>query len=228
MCSTLQWFGRTTLALLLVVGLPQFAHAAFIDLVSQSYRIHAYGAGYGPGPLGPVVDYDETADTPISRQDDVSSDHGGGYVGQFFLSTSADGGLTPANAFVRTQNERWDIGFATAVTAEASAAITFRPLVADVVVEPHFFSELGSSSGLLDVTADAAVLAFTMPGARTVSLNLEHLYMIYASSSGIMSGATLSIASAGPAAVPESESTLTFFVVGLGALLLVARSTASR
>ena len=27
MSSTLQWLGRTTLALLLVVGLPQFAHA---------------------------------------------------------------------------------------------------------------------------------------------------------------------------------------------------------
>jgi hypothetical protein len=52
---------------------------------------------------------------------------------------------------------------------------------------------------------------------------LTHLYTIYVSANGndLMQGARLDIA---PAAVPESESTLTFFVVGLGALFLVAQS----
>ena len=38
MSSTWQWLGRTVLALLLVVALPQSARASFIDLVSQSYH----------------------------------------------------------------------------------------------------------------------------------------------------------------------------------------------
>jgi hypothetical protein len=64
MCSTLQCLGRTTLALLLVVALPQSARASFIDLVSQSYLIHARGSGASPEGPDPVVDYTETSGTP--------------------------------------------------------------------------------------------------------------------------------------------------------------------
>jgi hypothetical protein len=229
MSSPLQLIGRTVLALLVVVGLPQFAHADFIDLVSQSYRIHASGMGQTPG--GPVVDYDETSDMPISRYDSVPVYlPNGSQVGLFVLSTAADGGITPASAFVQAQSDLFDLGSASANIAEARAAITFRPLVSNVVVQTSnpFSQWFSGSSGLFDETAGAAVLAFgpfITPAAYNVSLNLEHLYSIYASSStGPMRGARLSIGSAGPVSAPESESTLTFFFVGLGALLIIARS----
>ena len=91
MSSTLQWFGRTTLALLLVVGLPQFAHAAFIDLVSQSYRIQDGSLGVAPT----VVDYDETSATPISRTDSVWSITPSQWGRWVLPSMSANGGITP-------------------------------------------------------------------------------------------------------------------------------------
>jgi hypothetical protein len=51
---------------------------------------------------------------------------------------------------------------------------------------------------------------------------LDDLYTLSASSSaGPQRGVRLSIA---PASVPESEDTLTFFVVALGALLIIGRS----
>ena len=40
MSSTLSLLRRAVLAVLVVVGLPQFARAATIELVSQSYNIH--------------------------------------------------------------------------------------------------------------------------------------------------------------------------------------------
>ena len=132
MCSTLQLLGRTTLALLLVVALPQSARANFIDLVSQSYLIQAYGSGVGIDGTRSVVDYVETSDTPISRHDAVVLR---GNTGGFFLDTSADGGMTPASAFVQAESSKFDLGDGNAITAEASAAITFRPLVTDVVVQ---------------------------------------------------------------------------------------------
>ena len=229
MSSILPWLGRPVLALLVVVGLPQFAHANFIDLVSQSYRIHAMG----DLEHGPVVDYDETSVTPpLSRTDEFFQ--GGPFGGFFMLQASADGGSTPASAFVQAVTSSMDAGFGTARIAEASAAITFRPLVSNVVVQignpwiPFPFANGFGFSQLFDDTADAVVLALGSPytpAAYNVSLNLEHLYTISASSNtGFERGVTLGISPVGPAYVPESESTLTFFVLGLGALRLVARS----
>ena len=112
--------------------------------------------------------------------------------------------------------------------------ITFRPLVTNLVVrptDPWIPSGPGCPcfglAGLNDETTGSAVLtfppyAFPVTPAYSVSLNLDHIYTIYASSGGFTEhGVRLSIA---PASVPESDSTLTFFVVGLGALLLSARS----
>ena len=183
-----------------------------------------------------MVDYVETSDTPISRHDFVT---GGG--GGISLDTSADGGMTPASAFVQADSSKTASGSAAAQIAEATAAITFRPLVTDLVVQT--VNEIPSPvlpgccikwrngiSGLYDVTAGAAVLAFEgliTPAEYIVSLNLEHLYTIYASAPNAAGespefGARLNIFPA-----PESESTLTFFVLGLGALL-IARSPTFR
>jgi hypothetical protein len=239
MSSTLRWFGRTALALLLVGALPQSARAAFIDLISQSYMIHASGF-YGPASL-PVVDYRETSDTPISRYDpsvlvpnDIHPE------GTFTLFTSAQAGITPASAFVKAESFQTSLGIYVSAFAEASAAIAFRPLVADVVVRNENFSSIpfyegccwwAGNSGLYDLTTGTAVLAFqstlfgNLPADHRVSLNPEHLYSLYAVAPSVfISGAKLSISPAGPVPTPESGSTLTFFVVGLGALLLVARS----
>jgi hypothetical protein len=215
------------IAALVVIGLPQFAHAAVIDLVSQSYRIHAMGFIDG----GPTVNYDVTTDVPNGRTDEYHQLVP--FFGSYFLSTSAAGGITPT-AFVQAESETMDTGFGDAVVAEARAAITFRPLVSNVVVTTENPEALRGFSGLYDETAGAAVLAFgafITPAAYNVSLDLQHLYTFYASTIGLSAiggnGARLSI-SAGPASVPESERTLTFLVVGLGALLLIARSQTFR
>ena len=162
MCSTLPWLGRTTLALLLVVALPRSARANFIDLVSQSYLIHGYGFLYASTPGGivmtSVVDYVETSDTPISRHDVVT---GGG--GGIILDTSADGGMTPASAFVQAESSQLEAGNAITQFAEATAAITFRPVVTNLVVQTpggFGFPLSRGISGLYDLTAGATVLAF--------------------------------------------------------------------
>jgi len=239
MSSTLQWLGRTTLALLLVAVLPQSARASFIDLVSQNYLIHAYGFGFNAYPVrDPVVDYTEVSNTPIHRYDDVLFNHGGGNVGLFVLSTSADGGFTPSSAFVRAQSDLYDASFGFADVAEATAAIAFRPLVNNLIVQagvpigppglpPSFYGGLGHA-GLYDLSAGAAVLTLGLliePATYNVSLDLGHLYTLYASASGPARDGMLSISpGSNPIPTPESGSTLMFFVMGLGAVLLVARS----
>jgi hypothetical protein len=176
MSSTLQWLGRTTLALLLVVGLPQFAHAAFIDLVSQSYRIQASGMGYGPS-AGLEVQYDETSNTPLERHDHVNMGGGG-----LILDTFTDGGLTSESAFVQARSTAIDLGTAFAQFANADATMTFRPLVNNVIVRtlPQFGppSTRGFAS-LYDETAGAALLALGIvitPATYNVSLDPTHLY----------------------------------------------------
>ena len=167
--STLQWFGRTTLALLLVVGLPQFAHAAFIDLVSQSYRIQERVFGC----CSTVVDLDETSATPISRTDSGVVYNPEPYgAGGYYASMSTNGGITPLSAFVSANSDEYDLSFAYVGIADASAAITFRPLVTDVVVQnarsfPAFFGP----SGLYDETAGAGVLAFRSGTGPAVTMS---------------------------------------------------------
>ena len=193
MSSTLPWLGRPMLALLVVVGLPQSARANFIDLVAQSYLIQGRGIGIGlpSGIIVSVVDYVETSGTPISRHDAVL---GEGFPGGFILDTSANGGITPASAFVQAEAHAEDLGSGIAAISEATAAITFRPLVTDLVVQTvehgsHEFPGCcfapvnNSISGLFDLTAGATVLAFEghiTPADYNVSLNPGHLYTIYA------------------------------------------------
>jgi len=225
------------LALLVVVGWPQFAQAEFIDLVSQSYRIHELAIGCCPQ----FPEVNQTSDTPLSRSDSgVFLNAMGQLAGLFSVSASASGGVTPLSAFVQAQVSAQDFIGGPAL-AGAGAMITFRPLVSDLVLRLRGSEPpgspcvcIGTTSSLFDNTAGLAVLAFppyllNMPSAYNVSLTLDHLYTISASVPDTMGapqrGVTLSIA---PATVPESESTLTFLVVGLGALLLVARPQACR
>ena len=226
MSSTLPLLRSIVFALLVVVGLPRCAQASFIDPFSQTYRIHAHGLAYSTeGITEQVVDYDVTSGTPpIQRTDQVN-----GSTGAFWLSTSADGGITSASAFVKARSSAEDLGNALAGPAEASAAITFRPLVSGVVVQTFpFFSYdiIHGDIGLYDETAGAALLAlggFRTPALYNFSLDLEHLYTIYAHAPPAFGNGQFS-AGLSIAPVPESEGTLTFFVVGLGALLIIARS----
>jgi hypothetical protein len=126
-----------------------------------------------------MVDYDETSvTTPISR------DHNYVHIDPFYglsLSTSTDGGVTPASAFVQARAFAYDTGFAIAEVAQAEATIIFRPLVTNIVYTSY--GPFGYS-GLYDVTAGADILAlgpFITPAAYNVSLNLDHFYSIYAS-----------------------------------------------
>jgi hypothetical protein len=125
---------------------------------------------------------------------------------------------------------RSGLGNAFAGPSAASAAITFRPLVSDVIVNTNggtpFDSLLGSAQ-LYDETIGAAVFAqggLTMPMTYNFMLDLSHLYTLSVLSSACCGGVIDFGVKANIAPVPESESTLTFFVVGLGALLLAARS----
>ena len=188
-----------------------------------------------------MVDYDVTSGTPISRPDNVVYNPIGSPSGAFILETSADGGVAPLSAFVQAEAAGYDYGDASAGPAGASAAITFRPLVPNFFVRAMDpYNDFRPSSGfglaqLYDETAGGAVL--TIVGSTTpydVSLNLDHLYTIsvsanfcYCDPNILRRGVQLSLLP-GPASVPESESTLTFFVVGLGALLLIARSQTFR
>jgi len=216
------------LAALVVVGLPQFARAEFIDLVSHSYHIQQRGQGCCPVQL---LDFDLTSAVPISHSATVAVDGG-----RAIFSASTNGGVTSDRAFVTIDHTAFDLGNALVNAAQTSAAITFRPLVSDLVVNiplsvgppPLIFSPAGARFSLFDDTAGLAVLTFPpYIAASFVSLNLEHLYTISASTSAgsaaMNLGGTLSIAP-----VPESGSTLAFLVVGLGALLIIARSQACR
>jgi hypothetical protein len=226
------------LAALVVIGLPQVAHADFINLVSQSYQVHDIVFGCCP----PLASFNETSATPISRSDNSTIfNASGGFNGGIRVFASATGGVTPLSAFTQAQTDAAD--FVNAVVAEvgAAAAITFRPLVTDLVVqvlmppqpgggEPRPCPCLGQA-GLFDETAGAAVLAFPPYGSFptpvfNVSLNADHVYRIYASELGGY-GQREVMLSIAPANVPESDSTLTFLVVGLGALLLIARARRS-
>ena len=89
-------------------------------------------------------------------------------------------------------------------------------------------------SGLYDNTAGLTLLALASVIAasyvylsRSTSTHLYTLYRVGAQRSDPSHDATLTL-TPGPASVPESGSTLTFFVVGLGAVLLVARSQTFR
>jgi hypothetical protein len=220
------------MAVLVIMGLPQFAHADVINLVSQSYEIHEHAGSVGSCcPQTFVID--QTSATPISRTDNGAFyDDMGHAVGGYHMFTSANGGVPPLNAFVESQTDEYDFGDALVGTNTASATLTFRPLFTDAVVQianpwgggPERF--IGGPAGLYDETTGAAILVFgsglDTPALYSVSLNVDHLYTISAASEiGPERGITLSIA---PASVPESESTLTFLVVGLGALLIIARS----
>jgi hypothetical protein len=171
--------------------------------------------------------------TPIGRSDSVAHYNASGFQdGGVFLSTSTNGGVTPQSAFVQATAQGFDTGNAFLGVVEADAAITFRPLIDNVVVRAAPAAGAPGLAKLYDDTAGATVLAFQAfqgvftPAAYDVSLDLTHLYTIYVSANGnnLMQGARLSIVPAPGASVPEADSTLTFFVVGLGALLLVARS----
>jgi hypothetical protein len=223
MGSAFSWLGRSAIAVLMIVGLPKFAHADFIDLVSQSYHIHQ--RAQGPGE---IFDFEQTSPVPISHSATDSIDGG-----TYRFAATTDGGVTSNGAFVTFTHSAEDLGNVLVTAADTSAAITFRPLVNNLVVQtaypggppPPFgpLPPLGSAS-LFDDTVGLGVLTFPPypPGPSFVSLNMDHLYTISASISALNflgAGVTLSIAP-----VPESESTLTFLVVGLGALFILARS----
>ncbi len=162
MSSTLQLLGRTVLALLVVVGLPQFAHA---DLHRPR-----------------LADLPDSCGGPPPRRDggrlrrDVR--HAAAWHGLTKLTiparlgvpsssrTSADGGSTPVSAFVQAGAATQDTGFGSREIAEASAAITFRPLIPNFHVETMSpfppFSALTALAQLYDETAGGAVL--TIPG----------------------------------------------------------------
>jgi hypothetical protein len=228
MSSTFSSLGRAVLAALVVIGLPQVARADFIDLISQSYTIHERAVG-----IANFVEFNEISTTPISHGEGGVFNPGTQNIGGYSMSASANGGVTPLSAFVQVQSDSFDLALASVERAESTAAISFMPLVSGLVVQitnPYgppppfpFFPPFGSAS-LFDDTAGLTVLAFPpyTAAAFFVSLNLDHQYTISTSSgTGPQRGVGLSLA---PASVPESETTLTFLVVGLGALLLVARA----
>jgi hypothetical protein len=230
MCSTLLWLGRALLAVLAVIGLPQFAQADFINLISQSY--HIQGAGTG------IVAYDVTSAVPITREE-IGKHYDpitGLQDGQAEVFTHTDGGVATQSAFVQASVATLEVSQPFVMTvgpATASAAITFRPLVSDVVVNTialYGFPFIAGSAQLYDETIGAAVFAQgsnTMPMTYNVILDLSHLYTLSVLSSvgGSTGGEPFAVQSTiAPAPVPESETTLTFLVVGLGALLLVARA----
>jgi hypothetical protein len=125
--------GRAMLAVLAVVGLPQVAHADFINLVSQNYQIDA--VAFGCCPTVPPVN--ETSTTPISfDKDGMFFNAMGQPIGGFTVFTSASGGITPLSGFVQAQTNAYDVLQAGPTNADASAMITFRPLVTDLVVRP--------------------------------------------------------------------------------------------
>jgi hypothetical protein len=238
MCSTLLWLGRALLAVLAVIGLPQLAQADFINLVSQSYEIRGLGEAYGcvppAGPCspGPTVDYDLTSDMPMSRTDGVVYTPPGLQGGAFSIKTAAAGGVVPSSAFVQAENTGYDYGNASVGIGEASATITFKPLVPNVffrAMDPYssFPRSAYGLAQLYDDTAGVAVFTISHSIADSdVSLDLRHLYTMSVSADFCYCiedrGVGLTMGAIGP--VPESESTLTFLVVGLGALLLVARA----
>jgi hypothetical protein len=229
MSSALRLFGRVGLALLAVVGLPQIAHADFINLVSQNYHVHGSGTG--------ITTYDITSASPITQGasgvhiNPITGNPDGGVT----ISTSADGSVTAQSAFVREDLTAFDLGNAFAGPTAADAAITFRPLVAGVVVttsgsgagNPNRFDFSHGSAQLYDETIGAAVFALVgiqPPMTYNFMLDLSHLYTLSVSQSVSSGGAMNFDVGANIAPVPESERTLTFFVVGLGALVVLARS----
>jgi hypothetical protein len=213
MCSTLSW----VLAALMLVGLPKCAHADFINLVSQSYHIHQRAVGLGGG----VFDFEQTSPVPISHSASGGID-GGGYI----FAATTNGGVTPDSAFVTLTHTAMDTGNDFVTAADTSAAITFRPLVSNLLVQTGATTQ--TSASVLDDTAGLAILTFPpYPSVPSlISLNLDHLYTMSAlastpSGGSLNAGVTLRIA---PANIPESEGTLTFLVVGLGSLFIVARA----
>jgi len=225
MPSSVSLVERAVLAVLVVVGLPQFAQAAFIDLISQSYEIHERVVGCCP----PFPDVNQISATPISRTDFGMFVDSMGVPGGYYMFTSTNGGITPLSAFVQAQSSSYDLSQAVIGVADARAAITFRPLVTNLVLQtqdpwgppappPFLGTTFYNPSGLYDDTAGADVLTLAsgvvVPTAYTVSVNLDHLYTLYAwSGTGPSRGITLGIE---PASVPDSGSALTFFLVGLG------------
>jgi hypothetical protein len=230
MWSKCSWLGRVALAVLVVIGVPQFARADFIDLVSQSYHIQGSGTG--------ITAYNITSAIPITRTDvgDHFNPDTGNHDGQVVITTRTDAGITPTSAFVQAGIDSVDAGNAFAGPTAASAAITFRPLVSGVVVKtsgsgggnPNPFDILHGTAQLFDETMGATLFTQGVPTPMTYNytLDLSHLYTLSVFTS-LSSGGVISWnagANIAPAPVPESESTLTFLAVGLGALLIIARS----
>lgn len=175
------------IGLLAALFLPISASATFIDVVSQEYSI--WGEGYGSwiGSEGytqtKYIHYDETAYYPLYRDTgdviiEVEFEDFGfeGAVGLYSIRTEADGGVTSEEAFVHSYIDANDEGNAIS-WAQASASITFRPLVASMLVT-WFPTELGDTS-LIDLTEDVSLLAVGTLGRYEqdlISFDLSHVY----------------------------------------------------
>jgi hypothetical protein len=176
---------------------------------------------------------------PISRTDDVTYTPPGLQGGAFGIKTAGAGGVAPSSVFVQAEATGYDFGNASVGFGEANAAFAFRPLIPNFlvrVVDPYssFPRSAYGLAQLYDVTAGVAILTISHSIADSdVSLDLTHLYTMsvsadfcYQSCIGADRGVGLTMGAIGP--VPELDSTLTLFVVGLGALVIIARSRTFR
>lgn len=205
---------RSCPLVLLVVALffPMNAFGMFIDVVSQQYHIEGLGFGTFPGADPQTTSYSETANHPLSRDTgDVNIiAEGIGSVGFYRISTEALGGWSSANAWVQVHVAAMDEGNAIA-SGQASAAMTFRPLVTSMLVNP-IFSEPGDNLvSLIDLTANLTLLAINSISnnqPQLFSFDTSHLYAMSVIS-GDISNASLDLSmTIQPVSVPEPSTML--------------------
>lgn len=200
-----------TLALLI----PTNAFALFIDVVSQEYSISGEGFGYGPGVLDPKhVTYDKTEGNPLSSLTSASIEFQGGMgSGVYSIFTQAGGGFTSQNASVDVHVQAMDEGLAYS-WGQASATMTFRPLVTSMLVNPYY-SEPGELVSLIDLTTNQILLAINEwenNRPYLLSFDLSHRYAMSVESGQInFAGLDMSITIQ---SVPE-PSTMLFLGTGL-------------
>ena len=213
-------------AVIIIFGVAQ---VNFIDVLSQKYSIMGEGHGYWSGPETFKlynVEYSETSDHPLSNDSTggIFVEFGDHWtqVGGFALSTDATGGWTSEHAWVQFSVQASDEGNAVS-WGSATASITFRPLVASMLVNPNY-NEGGSGTlvSLVDLTDGSSILSiddYLSNHTYLMSFDLSHIYTMsvttaFVTNSGCDSFLTIESVST----VPES-STMAFLVsslLGLG------------
>jgi hypothetical protein len=175
---------KTTLIIFLfVLLLSGVAHAGFINIISQEYKIsgyvdYAYGDISDDGTIqGYHEDYSDTSSLPVSGGVFLPINPQGATADAY---SQASGGVTSEYAWLYAYKYSFSSGgpdYLAFAFADAYASMTFSPLVSNMLVEIDNNSSFGWV-GLYDLTSGQLIANQPDKAMSTflISFDLSHIY----------------------------------------------------